>query len=88
MNLLKLYSLNSQPQLKITGLKRLPPEYRGEPCIISFEIVDIQGGVYESECHMDAGFNPNSLRDAAYHSFNMCDTTPVSVNIKSFRIKK
>ena len=74
--------------LKVTGLKRIPATYKGEPCVMTVEITDVIGGRYESEIHMDAGYTPDILRDAMVESFRMCDAQAKSVNVKSFRIKK
>lgn len=74
-------------ELKVTGLTKLPSTYKGEPCIMTIEIEDVEGSIYESEIHMDEGYNPNTLRDAVVESFKMCDAQAKSVNVKSFRIK-
>lgn len=79
---------NHNPELKVTGLTRLPPDYKGEPCVLTIELYDKDGGAYESEIHMDAGFNPNSLREAVTTSMLAMDATPVGAYIKSFKIKK
>lgn len=75
-------------KLKVTGLTKIPPTYKGEPFIMVVEITDVVGDRYESEIHMDKGYSENSLRDAMVESFRMCNATPKSVNVRSFRIKK
>jgi len=76
------------PELKITGLKRLPVGYNGEPCVLTIIIGDQEGGMYESEIHMDGGYDAKKLMDACAVSFAACDAQPISCNIQSFRIKK
>jgi hypothetical protein len=75
-------------KLKVTGLTKIPPNYKGEPCVMTVEITDIIGDRYESEIHMDNGYSEDTLRDAMVASFNMCDAQAKSVNVRSFRIKQ
>lgn len=75
-------------KLNVTGLKKIPSTYKGEPCVMVVEITDVVGGRYETEIHMDKGYSEDALRDAMVESFRMCDATPKSVNVRSFRINK
>ena len=77
-----------EPKLKVTGLTKLPLDYKGEPCVLMLEITDVEGGCYESEIHMDNGYSEKNLLDAAVQTFKMCDSLPERVNIRSIRIKK
>jgi hypothetical protein len=54
---------------------------------MTVEITDVIGGCYESEIHMDNGYSEDSLPEAMVASFQMCDATAKSVNVRSFRIK-
>lgn len=75
-------------KLKITGITKLPVDYKGEPCVIMMEIIDVRGDRYESEIHMDNGFTENNLLEASKASFDMCDALPERVHIRSIKIKK
>lgn len=76
-----------EKQLTVTGLTKLPESYKGESCVFTIEITDVESGKYETEIHLDEGFDPIALRDAIYESFKMCDAEVEAVHVKAFRIK-
>lgn len=78
----------NNPDLKVTGITMLPPDYKGEPCILNLELFDKDGGCYESEIHMDAGVDKDKLRDAVYESMIRMDSICIKVHVKSLKIKK
>lgn len=75
-------------ELKVTGLTRLPRDYKGEPLIMILDLEDIKGGLYESEIHMDEGYKPDTFLEACKETFRMCDFTVKRVHVRSVRIKK
>lgn len=66
----------------------LPPDYKGEPCVLNLALFDKDGGCYESEIHMDSGLDKDKLRDAVYESMKRMDSICIKVHVKSVKIKK
>jgi hypothetical protein len=79
--------MSGKPKLKVTGLTGMPPGYKGEPCVMSINIIDKKGGVYEADIHFDAGITADRLRDAMVNIFNCTDYVATKVNIKAIKIK-
>lgn len=77
----------SKSNLKVTGITKMPDGYRGEPCIMSLNIIDEKGGVYESDIHFDDGITADKLREAMVTIFNCTDYIAAEVNVKSIKIK-
>ena len=50
--------MSNKSKLKVTGLTHIPPTYKGEPCILSINIIDEKGGMYEADIHFDDGLPP------------------------------
>ena len=76
----------SESKLKVTGLTRMPAGYKGEPCIMSINIIDEKGGVYESDIHFDDGITADKLREAMVMIFRCTDYVATEVNIKALKV--
>lgn len=75
-------------KLKITGHNCIPKTYDGSPCVLSVNIIDKDGGVYESDIHFDEGMTADKLKEAMMNVFRMTDAIATELHIKSFKIKK